>query len=396
MPQLADSMKCTGCAACANSCNHQAITMQPDAEGFLMPVVDGEKCVECKLCEKSCPVITVNECTNTVSPKTFAMWSNPDRTVSSSGGAFSAFARVILAKGGVVFGAAFDKELNCRHTEAHTLEELAPLRGSKYVQSDNGTIYNAVKKYLKEDRWVLYTGTPCQIVGLYAFLRKSYDKLVTLDLACHGVPSNKIFQAYLKKLKIYRPGLAGLEGYEFRRRNGWGKAPSITVRSKLTPIYDTDALYMCAFDRAAIFRNCCYDCKYARMPRVGDCSIADFWGLGRYGKPFKHNVLKGVSLILVNNEKGEAIVSEMKDVFIEERTLEEALIENHNLKSPSKKDSCRDEIIKAFLDKDKTLVDIDRQFHLVDHSLKGIVKKYASKYHLFDVVKRMYNFYKAH
>ena len=100
-------------------------------------------------------------------------------------------------------------------------------------------------------------------------------------------------------------------------------------------------------------------------------------------------------MVLVNNEKGETILSEMKDVFIEERTLEEALIENHNLKFPSKKDSCRDEIIKAFLDEEKTLVDIDREFHLVDHSLKGIVKKYASKYHLFDMVKRMYNFYRA-
>ena len=396
MPKLADSMNCTGCAACANGCNHQAITMQPDAEGFLIPVVNDEKCVECRLCENSCPVITDNECKNSILPKTFAMWSNPDRTVSSSGGAFSAFARVILGKGGVVFGAAFDKDLNCKHTEARTLEELAPLRGSKYVQSDIGTTYNKVKEYLKKDRWVLYTGTPCQIAGLYAFLRKAYDKLVTLDLACHGVPSNKIFHAYLKKMKMSRPVFIGLDGYEFRRRDGWGFSPSITVRGKLTPIYDTDALYMCAFDRAAIFRNCCYGCKYTKMPRVGDCSIADFWGLGRYGIPFKHNVLKGVSLVLANSEKGEAILSEMKDIFIEERTLREALIENHNLKFPSKKDSCRDEIIKAFLNEDKTLVDIDREFHLVDHSLKGIVKKYALKYHLFDVVQVVYNFYKAH
>lgn len=396
MPQLANEFKCTGCAACVNSCNYHAITMHADSEGFIMPVIDKNKCVECKLCEKTCPVISLRTNENAITPKTYAMWSNPDRIVSSSGGAFSAFARVVFAKGGVVFGAALDQNLICKHMEAHNLEELVPIRGSKYVQSEIGDTFCKVKECLKQNKWVLYTGTPCQIAGLYSFLRKPYDKLVTLDLACHGVPSNKIFQAYLQKLKNYRSDFIGLDGYEFRKRDGWGKAPFIKVGSNLKPIYDTAALYMCAFDRAAIFRNCCYDCQYAKMPRIGDCSIADFWGLGRYGVPFKHNVLKGVSLVFANNEKGVSLILEMKDVFIEERTLEEALIENHNLNFPSKRDSLRDEIIKAFLDENKTLSDIDKEFNIVDHTLKSRIKKYASKFHLFDFVKSIYNFYKVH
>lgn len=395
MPQLANDINCTGCTACVNSCNHQAITMHENNEGFMMPFVDSNKCIECKLCEKKCPVVAEKISKNAIAPKTFAMWSNPDRTVSSSGGAFSAFARVVFSKGGVIFGAAFDGNLICKHIEAHSLDELVPIRGSKYVQSEIGDTFSKVKEYLQQDRWVLYTGTPCQIAGLYSFLQKPYDKLVTLDLACHGVPSNKIFQAYLQKLKKYRPNFIGLNNYEFRRRDGWGKAPSITVGDKLISIYDTEALYMCAFDRAAIFRNCCYDCQYTKMPRVGDCTIADFWGLGRYEVPFKHNVLKGVSLVLANNEKGLSLISEMKDIFIEERTLKEALIENHNLKRPSEKYANREKIINAFLDENRTLADIDHEFHLVDHSLKGMVKKYASKYHLFDFVKSFYNYYKA-
>ena len=399
MPQLATLDKCTGCSACASICAHKAISMIEEQEGYLVPTIDREKCVHCKLCEKACPVVSSEIKMGDMKPEAYAMWSLKDRTLSSSGGAFSAFARNVIDKGGVVFGAVYDENLRLHHTEATTIADLEPMRGSKYMQSEMEDSFLKVKHYLLDGRYVLFCGTPCQVAGLRSFLKKDYENLLTLDLACHGVPSNKIFQEYKKKLEN-RLGFAEknikVVNYEFRRRDGWGKAPSISspMRSCI-PIYGVDALYMEAFNASALFRECCYSCRYSSIPRIGDCSIADFWGLGRYGTPFKHDVMTGVSLVLINTGKGKKWLESLDEVFIEKRSLDEALIENPNLRIPSKKHPHRDEIVQAFLDENMTLEDIDKKYHLVDHSLKAIVKNIASKYGLFKPVKRVYNWYKT-
>lgn len=396
MPSLAELKDCTGCGACANVCAHNAIKLTEGKESFLFPVIDVGKCVDCKLCEKSCPALMQMATSNRIEPKAFAVWSEIDRRKSSSGGAFSSFARNTISKGGVVFGAAFDDRLVCHHIHVDAIEGLDALRGSKYVQSNIGLAYKEAKQFLKSGREVLFSGTPCQIAGLYAFLKRDYPNLLTLDLACHGVPSNAIFQSYISKISTRFAGYSKIDGFEFRRRDGWGKSPSVSLGGKLRPIYDVDSLYMNAFDACAIFRESCYHCKYAQTQRVGDCSLADFWGIGRYGTPFKYDVLKGVSLVLVNNQKGEEALNGLQDTMIEERTLKEALIENHNLRQSSIMPKGRTDIIKAFLDPNMSLDQIDKKFHLVDHSFKAQVKKYATKWHLFDPVKRLYNYYKAH
>lgn len=393
MPTLASKEKCTGCAACYNACAHSAITMVEDAEGFLVPKVNNSECVECGLCEMSCPVITPLKTWGLPTPKTFALISEQDKTLSSSGGAFSAFARMTLEEGGVVYGAAFDKELHCHHIEIQNIKDLSSLRGSKYVQSEIGTTFKRIKEHLKNNRKVLFCGTPCQVAGVKKFLRKPYPNLLTLDLICHGVPSDMVFQGYLKKFSSRFAAFPA--GYEFRDRDGWGKAPSVSVCGKLHRIYGVDALYMEAFNASAIFRKCCYQCPYSSIPRVGDCTLGDFWGIGRYGKPFKHDTMKGVSLVLANTEAGEAAMRQLKDCYIEERTLEEALIENHNLNEPSTLNPNRDNIIRDFLNPMMTLKDIDRKYKLVDHSLKAAVKNVASRLGLFSIVKRIYNWYKV-
>lgn len=393
MMKLASTKRCTGCTSCANMCAHNAISMLKDEDGFFYPSIDNEKCVGCGKCTKACPLLSPLENENTIIPKAFAIWSFQDRIVSSSGGTFSAFARKILDKGGTVFGAAFDEKLRCRHIKVETLEELAPLRGSKYVQSELGDTFLKVKDCLKNGKEVLFTGTPCQVAGLYAYLHKDYDNLLTLDLACHGVPSDAVFQSYLSKLQNSKK--CKISSFEFRRRNGWGFAPAVSDRGKLTSIYDIENLYMCAFDKSALFRQSCYTCPFAKIPRVGDCSIADFWGIGRHGKPFKHNVLKGVSLVLVNNAKGMEAVMELENVFREERTLEEALVENPNITQPSPLHPQRNEVIQSFLDPRKSLKDISKEFYLLDNSLRGRIKKYASKYHLFDFAKIIYDKYRT-
>ena len=396
MPQLAERDRCTGCAACANACNHGAILMREDVEGFLRPQIDEAKCVECKLCEKVCPPLA-NVPKGAEKPVAFALWSNQDRTMSSSGGAFSAFARYVLSKGGIVFGAAYDDNLRLCHVEADSIEGIGGMRGSKYMQSNIGDAYQRVRRHLKDGRWVLFTGTPCQVAGLRTYLRKDYETLLTLDLACHGVPSVKIFNSYLRKLEnrlgeaedALRP-----ENYEFRRRNGWGFSPSVSTASSCRNLYGIDALYMEAFNASALFRESCYHCDYARLPRVGDCTIADFWGIGRYGARFQHSTRKGVSLVLANTNKGRSVINDLEDVFIEERSLEEALKENHNLKAVSKRHLYREEIVTAFLNKQMSLDAINDKYHLVDTSLKSRIKVIATKVGLFDVVKTVYDYYK--
>lgn len=390
MIKLATRDKCTGCAACHNACGKNAICMKADAEGFLFPVIDEAKCVECHLCEKSCPVLTVESPKNTAEPKAFALWSLKDRTVSSSGGAFSAFARLILEKDGIVFGAAFDKNLKCKHIGVTDITSLNALQGSKYVQSNIGNAFKQVRESLREEKYVLFCGTPCQIAGLKAYLRKDYDKLLTLDLACHGVPSQAVFDAYISKLSTRFAGFSHIDGFEFRQRDRWGKSPSVSLDGKFRLIFGTDNLYMEAFDKSMTFRKSCYTCQFAELPRVGDCSIADFWGIGRHGKSFKHDTKQGVSLVLVNNEKGARYLKDLKDVFIEVRSLDEALIENHNLLHPSKQHARRDALIKSFLNDGDSLSDIDAEFHIVNRNIKSIIKEYATKWHMFDFAKSIY------
>ena len=393
MPTLASPETCTGCAACSNVCTHSAIKMTADVEGFLTPNFDYAKCIECQLCEKVCPVISPLRDKGFMNPRAYAVWSEPDRRVSSSGGAFSAFARSILLQSGVVFGAAFDKDLHCKHIEIEDIGGLAALRGSKYVQSEIGDTFVQARKHLRANRKVLFCGTPCQVAGLKNFLKKSYPNLLTLDLICHGVPSDAVFQGYLEK--ISSRFAANVEGYEFRDRDGWGKAPSVSVCGKFRRIYGVDALYMEAFNASAIFRKCCYQCPYSSIPRVGDCTLGDFWGIGRYGKSFKHDTMKGVSLVLTNTEQGETAIHQLKDCYIELRTLDEALIENHNLKKASFPNQNRESIIKDFLDPLKTLDAIDTKYKLVDHSIKATAKNIASRLGLFSLVKRIYNWYKV-
>lgn len=393
MIELAPHDLCTGCTSCANTCPHHAITMREDDEGFLYPAIDEDACVECGLCTKRCPVLFPAARCNTKTPKTFALWSYPDRTSSSSGGAFSAFARQILDNEGIVCGAAFDEKLWCHHIKVDDLKGLSSLRGSKYVQSELDDIFLKVKDCLTSGKRVLFSGTPCQIAGLYSYLQKDYDNLLTLDLVCHGTPSNAVFQAYLSKLQFLKK--IKISSFEFRRLDGWGFAPAVEYRSKLTPVYGVENLYMNAFDRSALFRPSCYSCPYAKFPRVGDCSIADFWGIGRHGKPFRHNILKGVSLVLVNNEKGEDALFRLKNVFMEERTLEEALAENHNITHTSVAYPQRDAVIRAFLNPDESLEAIAAAFDVMDRSLKGKIKEWTSKCHVFDLVKSVYNKYKA-
>ncbi len=395
MPILANSETCTACMACLNACAKGAISFVQDNESFLQPQVDADRCVECHLCEKVCPEIQQEFYQHDAAGDVYAGWNKTDRQVSSSGGAFSSIARYVLAKGGVVYGSTLDENLECKHIEVTDIAGLDKLRGSKYMQSATGTTFMAVKKHLIAGKYVLFSGTPCQVSGLYSYLKKEYPKLITMDLICHGVPSNEIFSQYVKKLKN-RLGQAEnlrITNYEFRRRDGWGFSPSIsTTISNCRKIYGIDALYMSAFDRAATFRRACYQCHYATANRVGDFSIGDFWGLGHQGVPFKYDMTKGVSFLLVNSDKGRVIMTELgEDDFYVKRTLEEAAARNHNLTKVSVRPTNREQVIAAFLDENMSLDEIEKKYQLIDRSLKNRLSELASRFGIYDLLKKIHN-----
>ena len=201
MIKIENKTECMGCHACFNKCPKQAIEMVEDEKGFKYPKVNKEKCIECGLCEKVCPIINNRKILN--EPKAYAIINKKDeiREKSSSGGIFTLLAEYVIKNGGVVFGAAFDENWNVKHYYVEDIQDINIFRGSKYMQSIIGNTYKQAEEFLKDDRIVLFTGTPCQIEGLKAYLGKEYDKLYTQDIICHGVPSPKVHNIYLEYLK---------------------------------------------------------------------------------------------------------------------------------------------------------------------------------------------------
>lgn len=367
MIKLADKFSCTGCGACASSCAANAIRMERDAEGFLQPVINTDKCKECGLCQKKCPELHPLMRTDYSRQEVYAVISKNDRNVSSSGGAFSVFARWILKQGGVVVGATMDINLYVHHIIIDSIEQLKLLRGSKYVQSDLKNTYKDVKKILLGGRKVLFTGTGCQVAGLYAFLGgKRYDGLLfTLDLVCHGAPSQGVFDSYLSKLqKKLALTDKNIEGFRFRKLDSWSIIPTIKFsESKWRLLSLSENAYMEAFFKGITFRESCFNCQYCNTQRIGTFTIADFWGIGRHGAKFLKNVSSGVSLVIDNLGVLNEIKAELdKYAYIEKRTMSEAIAEQSNLKYPMERLKERDSAIKSMMDERVSLEDFSKQY----------------------------------
>ena len=397
MIKLANQNTCTGCHACMNVCPKHAISMVEDYEGFLQPSIDVDICIECGLCQNTCPVISPLH-HNEISQRVYAFINYTDREKSSSGGAFSFFARKILSQGGVVFGAYMDENLQVRHTAIESLDELDRLRGSKYVQSKIGVTYAEAKKLLQSDRKVLFTGTPCQISGLYKYLgRRWEDRLITLDIVCHGVPNQKIFDTYLQKLikiKKFAPKNAGnIVGFRFRNLDSWDYRPAVKIaKSKTWLILSQEAnVYMAAFFRGLTFRRSCFTCQYANTERVGTFTIADFWGVGSIGKKFKEDVSSGVSLLIDNYGQMDRFISSEDNIYVEKRSLDEARLKNENLNRPMAKPTERDSAIQDILDPELTLLDYAKKYRMLDslpkHLVKTIFKKVIYALGLYNAYK---------
>lgn len=330
MATLCKQEFCTSCMACFNSCPFNAISIVENRLSVKVPDIDNEKCHECGLCEKSCPIINNSLCFNYPS-EAIALYAKYefDRSTCSSGGAATTFARSILSQGGIVYGVTAIKTYP-KFVRVTQIEDLELLKGSKYVYCNPDLIYRQVRDDISRGTECLFIGLPCQIAGLKQFLRKEYDNLYTIDLICHGTPPFKYLKSHIEsKLDTYRPDFS----VSFRGERDF----CITVYDTSKRIvYSRDQYedeYFAAFMRGWIYKPSCYTCNFARPERISDITIGDFWGIDGYALD---KYAGKISVALINTSKGEKLFNLSKDSFIWEiRTVEEAVNGNEQLRQPT-------------------------------------------------------------
>ena len=313
---------CIGCAACQNVCARDAIQLVDDTDGFLKPLIDEESCVGCRACERVCPIgkqksAPCRSVEKTPQPSFYFGWHRDERLryQSSSGGFFTALAQYVLERGGCVFGVV---EEGCRHPRfamAESLEELAPMRGSKYVQARADGVYRDVRAQLKTGRLVLFSGTPCQVGALYQLLRSRPHNLLSMDIVCHGVPSFHLFRRYLEHIRRAEHVDAEPESVFFRdKRRGWLHY-RFGMRLKWTNDHEYYGengkdVFLRGFLGDDILNRGCYSCRYVGFEnRWADFTAADAWEAWRY---YEEEPLRaGVSAVVLHTERAHSVMPQL-------------------------------------------------------------------------------------
>ena len=320
--QLAPSNQCTGCAACASVCPTNSITMREDREGFLQPHIDTKTCIGCHKCEKTCPIITPIKIPTDFETQAYAAINKDEdvRMRSSSGGMFHALAKWTIEQGGVVFGARFNDQWEVVHDYTETIEGIEPFMRSKYVQSRIGDTFKQAKQFLEAGRQVLFVGTPCQIGGLKAYLKKEYDNLLAVDFICHGVPSPKVWRKYLKE-KVNGDKVLDIN---FRdKQDGWNYSLCVTAATTTTTTREkyNENLYLKCFLEDMVLRLSCYKCPFRTIECVSDLTVGDFWGVENVLPEMFDN--KGTSLVIAHSIKGEMIVKKLHKIMLAPVTMQQ-------------------------------------------------------------------------
>lgn len=349
MPVLATKMNCIGCNACYSVCPHNAIEMKADGMGFGYPEIDPCKCIECKLCEHVCPIINKLSDNDEFKQEYYAtqMIDRSRLANSQSGGAFQAIAIKILEQGGLVYGAGFDDNLDVKHIRITEIGHLNNILGSKYVQSDISDSMIQAKADLKDGYVVLFSGTPCQIAGLKRFIPPSLQSnLLTVDLICHGVPSPAVYRQYRQYLedkygkKIVR--------FIFRDKNAFGwktsKESVIYVDGEILHPNFHNFLY---FQKNFITRPGCSICKFCTLTRQSDITVGDCWGWEKQSRIDLEEYL-GVSLVLINNEKGKSYFKKAYDVLKTVNVNIRPHLLQPNLRCPTDRPKLADKVAQDF------------------------------------------------
>ena len=274
--------------------------MKEDNEGFLYPVVDTSVCIDCGRCKRICPVLDSSK--QAATPKAYAAKANDEtiRLSSSSGGIFTLIAEKVLKEGGVVFGCRMNDSLEAEHVCVSSIQDLGALRGSKYVQSRIGNTYTKAKEFLLDGQRVLFSGTPCQISGLRAYLGRDYDNLLTVEVICHGAPSPAVWRNYIQDR------FPGAQRVSFREKTlGW-KNYHFEVNGGEHSVCYTDNDYLRLFLDNVTLRPSCHSCKSKSGRSGADITLGDFWGIEKVLPEFDDD--KGCSVVLVNSERGGEVL----------------------------------------------------------------------------------------
>ena len=337
----ADKSACSGCSACASACSHYAITMQEDAEGFLYPVIDANRCIHCGLCERLCPINNNgNTSNNGNAPRAFLAYSEHQEfyLASATIGVCTMLAQYVIGAGGLVYGVSLDeKDWHARHVCVSDRGGIENIRNSKYLQSETGDTFTQVKDHLSAGKSVLFIGTPCQVAGLKSFLRKDYETLLTIDIICHGIYSYKLI---VKEVEYWQRKLRGkVSNFKFRSKRiyPWYKGGVINFDLKRFwgtrhyeipgPLSPTYRCYAYSDDGINYnLRQSCYACAFRNKVRYGDITVGDAWFVDtkKYlgDKPNRWN---GISLIFCNNTRGKKYFDSVSHLLhVTEITLADA------------------------------------------------------------------------
>lgn len=338
MLDIANTSKCNGCHACFSVCPVRAISMKSDSEGFLRPVIDYDICTGCGKCESVCPVLHPPILPDD-DPVAFACKNtNEDiRLKSSSGGVFTALAESIIDRGGVVFGARFDSDFSVFHGWTDTKEGLESFRGSKYVQSKIGNAFIECKTFLEDGRTVLFTGTPCQIGGLKAFLGNDYDNLYTVDIICKGVLVPLLLKKYIE-YHIAKRNDTLVKVAHRDKSLGWKQNSfAMQFKNSMYICISKHDPYMKMYSKNLCLRNSCFDCSFKNISRDSDITIGDFWGIQNVAPNFDDD--KGTSLVLLHTKQAKVLFESCSNKVVSKSLLLNSALHSNPMAFTSAKPS---------------------------------------------------------